>query len=408
MSDQDKLTRERATVRALVLALFVHNMGASAVLPMLPLFLRDKGISSGPIGVVIASYFLAGVLTQYVAGHITDRIGHRPVVLTGLSVYAIASAGFLLSLGAMGYALLRGLQGLGAGALMVAGLSLVAVVVPPGRRGQAFSKVFAAQLAGIAIGPTIGSIAGRQHIRGLFVFTCCAAVVAMVPLVLGTTRRAPGASAQRGTFTISRQVVGAVLVGVNGGVLAGCYEACWTLLMTSRGAKVWQIGLSWTLFAVPFVVLSPLAGRMVDRFDRRVLALVAVVAGAGFAAGYPFIASPNVLIGLGSIESVSVAIAFPAAQSLLADSVDSPALGRAQGFFTTAETAAMAVAAVSAGWLFAVDRWLPFVMAAAACVGIAALLPALWRGVPGHTAPASTLSSGRQGPEPVVDVTVKA
>lgn len=388
-------------------------MGASAVLPMLPLFLRDRGISSGWIGAVIASYFLAGVLTQYVAGHVTDHIGHRPVLITGLSVYAIASAGFLLSVGAGGYALLRGLQGLGAGALMVAGLSLVAVIVPAGRRGRAFSQVFAAQLAGIAIGPTIGSIAGKAHIRGLFIFTCVAAVTAMVPVIMGTTKSSPGTREQVDQLVISKRLVGAVLVGVCGGLLAGCYEACWSLLMTSRGAAVWQIGLSWTLFAVPFVVLSPIAGRLIDRFDRRILALVSVVAGAGFAATYPFIASPDVLIGLGSVESISVAIAFPAAQSLLADSVQSTTLGRAQGVFTTAETAAIATAAAAAGWLFAVHHWLPFVTSAVACVVIACLLLVLWRGVPGHAdgAPGSRepqVSSGRQGPEPVADVKVEA
>jgi MFS family permease len=388
-------------------------MGASAVLPMLPLFLRDRGISSGWIGAVIASYFLAGVLTQYVAGHVTDHVGHRPVLITGLSVYALASAGFLLSVGAAGYAALRALQGLGAGALMVAGLSLVAVVVPAGRRGRAFSRVFAAQLAGIAIGPTIGSIAGKAHIRGLFVFTCVAAVIAMVPVIVGTTSRAARAREQVDRLVISKAVVGAVLVAVCGGLVAGCYEACWSLLMTSRGAAVWQIGLSWTLFALPFVALSPVAGRLVDRFDRRLLALFAVIAGAGFAATYPFIPSPDVLIGLGSIESISVAIAIPAAQSMLADSVRPTALGRAQGFFTTAETAAIAVAAGSAGWLFAVRHWLPFVTAAIVCLGITAVLALLWRGVPGHVRDAvdggnPDLSSGRQGPEPVADVTVKA
>ena len=39
--------------------------------------------------------------------------------------------------------------------------------------------------------------------------------------------------------------------------------------MDSRGAADWQIGLSWTLFALPFAAFSPIAGRLVDRLDRR-------------------------------------------------------------------------------------------------------------------------------------------
>src|SRR4051794_38918806 len=64
-------------VRALVVAMFVHGIGASAVLPMLPLFLQQRHASDTMIGAVMASYFVAGVLTQYGAGHATDRLGHR-------------------------------------------------------------------------------------------------------------------------------------------------------------------------------------------------------------------------------------------------------------------------------------------------------------------------------------------
>ena len=93
----------------------------------------------------MASYFAAGVLTQYAAGHLADRIGHRIVMIGGLAVYAVASLGFLMSVGAGGYVALRGLQGLGAGALQLGGLALIGLVVPLEQRGRAFSRVFAAQ-----------------------------------------------------------------------------------------------------------------------------------------------------------------------------------------------------------------------------------------------------------------------
>jgi DHA1 family multidrug resistance protein-like MFS transporter len=185
-------------------------------------------------------------------------------------------------------------------------------------------------------------------------------------------------------LVVTRGLVGVILVGVAGGVIAGAYESCWSLLMTSRGAKVWQIGLSWTLFAVPFAAVSPLAGRLVDRFDRRVLAIGATIASAGFAVTYPFLPAPAYLIALGSLESIGVAIAFPAAQSLLSETATTETLGRAQGLFTTAETASIAVAAAASGYLFSQARWLPFVTAAAVATLLAASMPALWRDVAGH------------------------
>jgi DHA1 family multidrug resistance protein-like MFS transporter len=376
------MSPERRVVAVVTSALFVYGVGASAVLPILPLFLRQRHTGDAMIGAVIAAFFVAGVLTQYGAGWITDRLGHRVVLVTGLGVYAIASCGFLLSLHAGGYVTLRALQGLGSGAVTVAGLSMVAAAVPAERRGRAFSRVFAAQLGGMAIGPVIGSVVGSEHMSWLFVVTAVAAAVAVAPVLWGVRGGRPQHE-DEGGLTVSRGLVGVVLVGVAGGIIAGAYESCWSLLMSSRGAAVWQIGMSWTLFAVPFAAISPLAGRLVDRLDRRWLAVTSMYASAAFAVTYPFLPAPAWLMGLGMFESVAVAVAFPAAQSLLAQTAPASALGRAQGVFTTAETAAIAVAAAISGYLFSLARWAPFLGAAVVAVALTSALPILWRDVAG-------------------------
>jgi MFS family permease len=151
------------------------------------------------------------------------------------------------------------------------------------------------------------------------------------------------------------------------------------LLLDHRGAHAWQVGLSWTLFAAPFAAVSPIAGRMVDRLDRVKLAIWGLASSLGFAATYPFLHSLGLLLGLGAAESVGVAIAYPAVQSLLSVSVPESALGRAQGLNNAMQTAAIALAAGVAGALFAIAPWVPFVSAAALAAVLTALLPLLWR-----------------------------
>ncbi|MBV9097450.1 MAG: MFS transporter [Frankiaceae bacterium] len=392
---------ERRVVLAVTAAMAVYGVGASAVLPILPLFLRSRHTGDAMIGAVIAAFFVAGVLTQYGAGWLTDRLGHRLVLVAGLAIYAVASCGFLLSLHAGGYVTLRALQGLGSGAVTVAGLSMVAAAIPAERRGRAFSRVFAAQLGGMAIGPVIGSIVGSEHMSWLFVVTAVAAALAVAPVLWGVPSGRPAHDA-RTRLVVSRGLVGVVLVGVGGGVIGGAYESCWSLLMASRGAAVWQVGMSWTLFAIPFAAVSPLAGRLVDRLDRRWLAGVSMLASAGFAVTYPFLPSPAWLMGLGIFESAAVAIAFPAAQSLLAETAPEAALGRAQGLFTTAETAAIAVAAAVSGYLFSLARWTPFVVAAAIAVGLIAALPVLWRDLVGHATTDASVPLPAPMPEPLI------
>jgi DHA1 family multidrug resistance protein-like MFS transporter len=397
-------------VGALVVAVFVQGVGASAVLPLLPLFLRDHGTGDGMVGAVMSSFFVAGVLTQYAAGHFTDRLGHRRVITVGLLLYAVASLGFILSIGAGGYVGMRGLQGVGAGAVQVASLALVGVVVPLERRGRAFSAVFAAQLAGMAIGPLAGSIAGLDHLKWLFVATAALSLSALVPVAVGTTAPAAVVDAEprRAPLTVSRALVGVVIVGVAAGLVTGVYETCWSLLMNSRGAAEWQIGVSWTLFAIPFAAFSPIAGWLVDHLDRRHLAIGALVASSSFAATYPFIPTVAVLMGLGAIEAIGVAVAFPAAQSLLTQTTSPQSLGRAQGLFTTAETASIAMAAALSGVMFGTARWLPFVTFAALGVALTLALPALWRTLPGRVADSRGDGSGGAAAEAAEAVTAGA
>jgi MFS family permease len=374
-------------VTALIAAVFVQGVGASAVLPLLPLFLRAHDTSNALVGAVMGSFFVAGVLTQYAAGHLTDRIGHRPIIVGGLALYAAASLGFLATVGAGGYVGLRAVQGVGAGAVQVASLALVGLVVPLERRGRAFSAVFAAQLAGMAIGPLAGSAAGVDHLRWLFVVTAVLSGTAIIPVALGASgsrARSPSEHEAGATLAITRALVGVVIIGIAGGLVTGVYETCWSLLMRSRGAAAWQIGLSWTLFALPFALFSPIAGRLADRLDRRWLAGTAVVASSGFAVLYPFLTSVPLLVGLGSLEAIGVAIAIPAAQSLLTQAATPQTLGRAQGFFTTVETGSIAVAAAVSGALFGVARWIPFLSASLAGVLLVAALPIMWRGLQGH------------------------
>lgn len=426
-------------VAALSAATFLQWLGAGAVLPLLPIYLRRHGTSDAMVGAVMAAFFAAGVLAQYAGGRLGDRIGHKRVLLLGLVGYAAASAGFLLPLTGWGYVALRAGQGAAAGAAQVAVLALVTRAVPVTVRGRAISAVYGGELGGVAIGPLVGTLVGVPHMAGLFLVAAGGALVAGVPVLLARTHVhpvvlgpdaggsgsaagpdglvsdgvvpdglvldgvGPDRSGSGGTGSggatgaepepagrqpwrgpAGRVLVGVMLSAVAGGLLTGIYETCWTLLLDHRHAEAWQIGASWTLFALPFVIGAPVAGWVADQYDRRWLVLVAMVVSVGFALGYPWVASVDWLIGLGAAESLGVVFAVPAAQSLLGQAAPPELIGRAQGLFASIQTAAIAAAAAGSGALFAIAPWWPFTAGAVLSLTLTALLPWVWRGVPGR------------------------
>lgn len=379
-------------IAALAVATLLQWMGSSAVLPLLPIYLQRRGTSEAMIGAVMAAFFAAGVIAQLVGGRLGDRIGHRVVLLLGLVGYAVASAGFLLDVSGAGYLVLRAGQGAAAGAAQVAMLALVTRAVPLGVRGRAISVVYGAELAGVAVGPLVGSLMGLSRMGLLFMTAALTALLAGVPVLL---LRAVSAAAARGAGASApprlpwsgragRVLTGVLLAAVAGGLLTGIYEACWTLLLDSRGAQPWQIGASWTLFAVPYVLAAPVAGWAADHHDRRLLVVLGLLISVGFAATYPWLADVRWLMVLGAAESLGVAFAVPAAQSLLGQAAPPESIGAAQGLFAAVQTAAIAASAMVSGGLFAVAPWAPFTVAALAGLGLTAALPVVWRGVPGR------------------------
>lgn len=403
--------RPRAVVRALSAVTFLEWFGASVGLPLLPVYLEDRGASSVTVGLVVAAYFVAGVLLQYVFGRLVDKVTPTPVLRAGLVIFAIGGLTLALPLTPGLFAISRLLQGAGAGAAEVAALAAVGAVVPGGQRGRAFASIYGSQLAGMAIGPMVGSLIGAFSVTAVFIAGGLISLLAWIPIAMlrrragadalrpmaGADHEDPAADEQslvaadeaslRASSLARRVLIGSVLSAAAFGLTVGVYETCWTLLLTQRGAANWQVGLSWTLFALPFVIASRPAGRLADAVDRRYLVVISFSVALACCATYPFLHSLVWLMLLGVVEAAATAVAIPAVQSLLSQGTSVRRLGRAQGLFATAETATTALAAGISGSLFSLRPWLPFVSGAVIGILLIGMLPTIWAAVAGRAAP---------------------
>ncbi len=384
-------------VRTLALTTFLLWVGASSILPLLPEYLRHRGSSDGLVGVVMASYFVAALACQYPAGRLADRIGRRPVLLGGLLCYAVGSFGFLAPVGPAVDIAFRSLQGAGAGAAEVAALAMISGAVELARRGRAFASIYGAQLAAMAIGPLAGSLIGLSEMNVVFALAGAVALCACLPALGGgvvARTDMPFAEVDRasakGLPRLTRPLIGALFAAAALGLVIGVYESCWTLLLESHHAHDWQIGLSWTLFAVPFVAMARPGGWLADHLDRRWLVIGALTSSVIFCCIYPFVGSLVLLLVLGGVEAVGMAVALPSAQSLLTQGSSAGELGRVQGLFSTSETAAIALSAGVGGALFGLATWAPFFAGAAGAAILVSALPFVWMRVTGRASDVAT------------------
>jgi DHA1 family multidrug resistance protein-like MFS transporter len=341
----------------------------------------------------MASFFVAGVVLQYPVGRLSDRIGRKPVLIGGLAAYALACLGFLLPLTPLAYGALRFVQGGAAGAIEVAALATVAIVVPDAQRGRASSRIYAAQLGGAAFGPLLGAFIGVREMAYVFLAASLLATLAALPVLRQDLGHVHPRDVPFGRLTIDARLLGALGIAIGMGLVIGAYESCWTLLMRFDHASTFQLGLSWTLFALPYVVFFRIGGWCADHTDRRVLAVVGILNAAAFCAIYPLLGSVTALLALSCFEAIGSSLALPSAQSILTEDADPRQVGRRQGAFTTAQTSAMALSALCSGLLFEVGPAVPFVWMAIAAAIIVCLVPLVWRSVPGHVGTSTEVSA---------------
>src|SRR5262249_41589235 len=121
--------------------------------------IKDLHASQTSLGVAyLAGALLAGVV-GYVAGHLSDRVGRRPMILLGwasaiAAPIAGAAVGGRTNLGLLLIVLVPALGSLG----NAADLAMVADLVPPERHEAAYASVRVAANFGVTLGPPIGGL----------------------------------------------------------------------------------------------------------------------------------------------------------------------------------------------------------------------------------------------------------
>ena len=135
-----------------------------------------------------AAPLISGFLLGYVAvlpliGRLADLLGHLPVLVGGLVVFAFGSFLTALSWDLAAMVVGRFFQGLGGGALVPATLALVAALYPAERRGVPLGLVSAVQELGSVLGPLIGAaVLAVADWRAIFVLNLVVGVVLAVAI----------------------------------------------------------------------------------------------------------------------------------------------------------------------------------------------------------------------------------
>jgi MFS family permease len=380
---------ERVTLLVAGLASFLTPFMGASTNVALPAIGRAFGLDAAALGVLATVYPLAAAMFVIPFGRLADIHGRRRVFVTGVAVHTITATAGALAPSAPLLLLARGLQGVGGAMLFGTSVAILSSVIPPQRRGAALGLAVAAVYLGLSLGPFAGGVlTDRLGWRAVFLVNALLGLVILAASQglegewaeargepfdrTGSLLWALGLLALVGGGAHLSTVAGRLAVGIGVLLLAAflawedrCshpvldlalfrasrvyalanlaalinYAATFAVgfllslyLQDVRGLSAQAAGLVLIAQPLTMTVVSPLAGRLADRLQSRIVAstgmavIVVGLAGLSFlgeatplrfvvaallllGAGFGLFSSPNTNAVMGAVDRRSYGIA---------------------------------------------------------------------------------------------------
>jgi MFS family permease len=150
---------------------------------------------------------------------------------------------------------------------------------------------------------------------------------------------------------LNRGLLAALVINFGGYYSGGTYEVIWSLFLEGLGADLPLIGLTFAMFGLPILVLSPFAGRLVDKRGSLAFIVIGSILPAVTGIAYTFLSDPVFAVPLILVEATGFAFLNPALYAVVAASSPPGRSSTTQGLFGAAGTLGFIAASLAAGVL---------------------------------------------------------
>jgi MFS family permease len=320
---------------------FLLFFSLQAIFPISPLYLVKVGGSPADNGLATWVFALAALLTRPLAGFLSDRWGRKPILVIGAflfgggpALYAFASTIPLLLV-------VKVFHAIGLACFSTVYLAFIADLLPPDRYGEGLGLAGIASSSAMVVAPLFGEwMVGAVDFKlSFFAFGAIGGLGLLTTLALpgGNGGAARQASSGEGNLREAARQPG-VRTGALGMALLGLpFGAFITFLPLLADARdLGGAGLPFAVYAAASTLVRPLAGRGIDRWGPRGVALIGFTLAGFSSAGFAVVADVWALMGLAVLFGLSFGAASVALDTVIQSSVGHSLRGSAAAIQYTA------------------------------------------------------------------------
>ena len=331
----------------LIFIAFSIMMGMFIATSFLPIFAEDLDPSRTLVGMVVSAWFLSRVFVELPAGILSDRIGRKKLLISGIGFSALGS--FLCSQAVDIYVLIigRSVWGLGAALFFTNNTALIIDLFDPKIRGRALGTFQSAEFIGSFLGLPIGGyLTGLFSFRDIFFFSLA---FSLGPLALALVSRSFRFKEARDRSKKSPSIGNVVASLSNLGIAIACMGAFTRMfvkqgilstvlelhLNKDLGIPLTEIGIILSLGTAGYVIATASSGFLCDRFGRASVLMSGFLIDAASLAIFTSITGIETFMAFSFFQGLGEGIVFTGLIVLLSDMAPPSARGGAIGLYRT-------------------------------------------------------------------------
>jgi MFS family permease len=277
--DQQRAVYGRSVLRSLVLPVYLPcffiNGGTAMLVPLLPLYLDDVGLSDSALGLVIAAAGVGGMASQVGWGRLIDRLGDNAVMALSVGVIVASVAVFGVIGSAIALGALRLAGGMGSAGWILSRQTFLTRMTDPVSRGKAMALFGGTTRTAFLVGPLVaGIVAETAGFTTAFFVSAAATGAGLLPLLAWRSSGDQGngatpASTERPSL---RPHLRSLVLAGTGQVLVIAVRTgrfvVLPLIGTDVGLSASEVGLLVSIGGLADLLLFPVSGFLMDRFGR--------------------------------------------------------------------------------------------------------------------------------------------
>lgn len=177
--NDDRQVRVIALIVCILMSFIIPFMGSS-INVALPIIGDEFSVDAITLGWIPTAFLLLSAMFMVPMGRIADIYGRKKVFIWGAAIYALFSLLCAIAPSAIFLIICRGIQGVGAAMCLGVSIALLTSIFPQEARGRILGISAAAVYIGLSVGPVLGGIITQwMGWRFIFVFNVLAGLVAM-------------------------------------------------------------------------------------------------------------------------------------------------------------------------------------------------------------------------------------